>query len=54
MIAIFLVGFLFLGFLLAISGVNEGRQYNPMSPDEERKWLRSLGLTDEEIDDIQS
>lgn len=40
--------------LAAVIGGAGPVQYDPMDPDTERAWLRTHGLTEEQIDDIQT
>ena len=49
-----IAGLLFI--VLILWAVYEGsapiNSYTPMSPDDERKWLRTFNLTEKEIDEI--
>lgn len=48
-----LLGVVILGLLLAAIISEMGpQQYNPMSPDEEYKWLKIFNLTEDEIQEI--
>lgn len=42
-----------LALLIAVIASAGPCQYDPMSPDEEREWLRALGVAEAEIDTIQ-